>query len=93
MRKWLLKEWKERKTMNNEELENMNLNRDLAKNKEEVIKQIEQKNEILDVYKDKFDKILKDTEDEFQKNVEQFYIETKQRLEKKPKPKPKKPKN
>lgn len=83
--KWRLKEWKERKNVNFEEVETMNLNQDLMKAKEECLKRNEVKCEIFDVYKEKFDLILKRSEEEFQKKVEGFYVETKLRLDKKPK--------
>jgi hypothetical protein len=85
--KWRLKEWKERKAMKFEEVENVNLNLDLSKSKEEAIHRSQDKNEVFSVYKDMFEKIVKDSEDEFHTNVEMFYVETKMRLDKKPKKK------
>lgn len=86
---WRLKEWKERKMINNEEADTRDLNYEVSQKKIEVQNKIQQKNQILDMYKDKFDTILKDSEEKFQKEVETFYISTKERLDKKkPKPKP-----
>lgn len=90
-KKWRLKEWKERKQIKDEDLEVQNNNIAISSKKNELMMKIEEKNSILDFYKNKFDNELKDLEEQFQKDVEMFYIETKQRLDKKkPKKKPKK---
>lgn len=83
-KKWRLKEWKERKKIKDEDLDVQNNAIYLTAKKNEMIMKIEEKNQVLDFYKNKFDNELKDLEEQFQKDVEAFYIETRQRLDKKP---------
>ena len=83
--KWRLKEWKERKEIKSEDLEVQNNAIYLSNKKNELQMKVEERNSILEFYKDKFENELKDMEEAFQKNVEAHYIETRMRLDKKPK--------
>jgi len=88
---WRLKEWNERKFIKNEDLDVQNNNILLTNRKNELLMKIDERNAVFDFYKNKFEDELKELETNFQSNVEKFYIETRQRLDKK-KPKKSKPK-
>ena len=75
-------EWKERKTINFEENEKTIVENELSKNKLEMLNAIEEKKNIENFYIDKFKNYADEIEREFHKNVTEFFIETKTRLDK-----------
>lgn len=83
--KWRTKEWKERKIIKQEDLDYQDNMIQISHKKKELQMKVEERNNVIEFYNNKFDNELKDLEEQFQKNVEQFYIETRQRLDKKPK--------
>ncbi len=76
-------EWKERKTMEMEHDEKVNYVNLVSNKKEEGKIVVDDKNYIEKFYMDNFQKQLEEMEKEFHDNVNQFFINTKARLDKK----------
>lgn len=76
------KEWKERKALKNDDEEMRNYTTTISQMKMEESMKKEDKNFIEKLYLNNFNDILEHGEEEFMRNVEEFYAKTKERLTK-----------